>query len=301
MKLATTTGDFVKYLDNIYDNIKEIRNAGFRCVDLGLLGTETYFADGDSWRDEIKRLREYAENLGVTFVQAHSPNATLMKAERLEQEQRWAVRSIEICELLGINNVVVHAGYGGSVSKNEWYEWNANFYRSLFPVMEKTGVNVLTENTTVNNLAHDRFYIFTGADMVEFIEYVNHPLFHAVWDTGHGISEGSQYENIMALGNHLRAIHVHDNSGRADEHALPYTGILNLDDLINGLIDVGYDGYFTFEAEQSLQPSRARNKRQRFERDTRLLEPTLEMQIAAEKLLYTIGKSALAAYGIFEE
>jgi hypothetical protein len=38
-----------------------------------------------------------------------------------------------------------------------------------------------------------------------------------------------------------------------------------------------------------------------FERETRLLEPTAEMAVAAEKLIYTIGKCALEAYGIFEE
>ena len=38
-----------------------------------------------------------------------------------------------------------------------------------------------------------------------------------------------------------------------------------------------------------------------FEKDTRLLEPTAEMEVAAERLLYTIGKCALEAYGIFEE
>ena len=300
MKLATTTWDFSKYL-NIYDSIKEIYNAGFRYLDLELTGKETYFADADTWKDDIKRIGEYAESLGMKFVQAHSPNATRMKDSALEAEKKWAMRSLEICELLGVEDLVVHAGYGAPVSKDEWFEWNANFYRSLFPMMEKTGVNVLTENTTQKNLKIGECYLYTGKDLVEFIEYVDHPLFHAVWDTGHGITEGSQYENIMDIGKHLRGLHIHDNDGTADLHTLPYSGILNMDSLINALIDVGYKGYFTFEAGQILQGSRARNKRQLFERDTRLLEPTLEMQIAAEKLLYTIGKSALSAYGIFEE
>jgi hypothetical protein len=38
-----------------------------------------------------------------------------------------------------------------------------------------------------------------------------------------------------------------------------------------------------------------------FERDIRLLEPTLEMQIDVERLLYTIGKHCLTSYGVFEE
>ena len=59
MKLATTTWDFSKYL-NIYDSIKEIYNAGFRYLDLELTGKETYFADADTWKDDIKRIVPYA-------------------------------------------------------------------------------------------------------------------------------------------------------------------------------------------------------------------------------------------------
>ena len=103
----------------------------------------------------------------------------------------------------------------------------------------------------------------------------------------------------MALGRHLRGLHVHDNSGRSDDHALPYTGVLNLDAVINGLLDIGYRGVFTFEAERALFSDKT-SPRQRFERDTRLAMPTLEMVQAAERLLYTIGKCALEAYDVFE-
>ncbi len=301
MKLATTTWDFEKYLD-VYGSIKAIKDAGFRYVDLNLKGTEPYLSpDCANWQDEVKKIGAYAESIGVKLVQAHSPNANCMKEGRLEKEIFQAKRSIEICQLLGIRDVVVHAGYRENVSKDEWATYNADFYRALIPTMEQTGVYVLHENTTSKNLPTGWFYGYTGKDIVDFLEYVDHPLLQAVWDTGHGITEGSQYENITAIGKHLRALHVHDNSGRADEHALPYTGILNLDDLLNALIAIDYKGYFTFEAGQILQPSNGRNKRQRFAADARLLNPTLEMQEAAERLLYVIGKSALSAYGLFEE
>ena len=38
-----------------------------------------------------------------------------------------------------------------------------------------------------------------------------------------------------------------------------------------------------------------------FEKDKRLYDPSPDMMIAAERLVYAIGKSALEAYGIFEE
>jgi len=297
MKLATTTSDFGYYTD-LKETVKLIHDAGFRYIDIGLGGK---FFTEDDWERRATDIRDYAEGLGMKFVQAHSPNATVLTGGRWEKEVFYGNRSIEICDVLGVNNLVVHAAYDKDYDKKAWYEENTKFYRELFPMAEKKGVYLLTENTMHANLGA-YFYMFTGKDMVEFIESVDHPLLAAVWDTGHGTSEGSQYDNITALGKHLRGLHVHDNNGQSDEHSIPYTGVLSLDQVMNGLIDAGYDGYFTFEALNTLRRAGdLRRKRQTFDRDNRLLQPTLEMQIDVERLLYHIGRHALTSYGVFEE
>jgi hypothetical protein len=67
-------------------------------------------------------------------------------------------------------------------------------------------------------------------------------------------------------------------------------------------LDIGYKGDFTFDALNVLRAAKdGRQPRQRFERDTRLANPSLEMQIDMERLLYRVGKHALSAYGCFEE
>lgn len=300
MKLATTTGDFGRYASSTKECIKLIHDAGFRYIDIGLGGR---FFTEENWRDIVKDLREYAEGLDMKFVQAHSPNAAVLTPDRWEREVFWGKRSLEVCREFGIPQVVVHAAYTSSpVCKESWYELNTRFYRELLPTAEETGVTMLTENTTHANLPEGKFYLYTGADMVEYIEHVGHPLLEAVWDTGHGTTEGSQYDNIVALGKHLKGLHVHDNNGKADEHTMPYTGVLNLDQVMNGLLDVGYEGYFTFEVLNALRAAKdGRQPRQKFERDERLWQPTLEMQIDMERLLYHIGRHALQSYNCFEE
>ena len=300
MKLATTTGDFGRYASSTKECIRLIHDAGFRYIDIGLGGR---FFTEENWRDIVKDLREYAEGLDMKFVQAHSPNAAVLTPDRWEREVFWGKRSLELCREFGIPQVVVHAAYTSSpVCKESWYDLNTRFYRELLPTAEETGVTMLTENTTHANLPEGKFYLYTGADMVEYIEHVGHPLLEAVWDTGHGTTEGSQYDNIVALGKHLKGLHVHDNNGKADEHTMPYTGVLNLDQVMNGLLDIGYEGYFTFEVLNALRAAKdGRQPRQKFERDTRLANPTLEMQIDMERLLYHIGKHALTAYNCFEE
>ncbi len=298
MKLATTTGDFARWTDNYEDCIRLIYDAGFRNIDISISKS---FCQNNRRQEQAERLRDYASKLGIAFVQAHSPEVNPLLSSEWEEAIETSRRSIEICALLGVPQTVIHAGYREGVGKAGFFSENLDFYKHLFPTMEKTGVAVLTENSTRKNLG-EYYYFFTGAEMKEFLEYAGHPLLHAVWDTGHGNAEGTQYEQLMALGKELYGIHVHDNDGNGDDHTLPYFGTLNMDDLIHGLIDADYHGYFTFEAISALRSSNCgEGRRHTFASDTRLFEPTLEMQVDVERLLYTIGRQCLSAYGIFEE
>ena len=178
---------------------------------------------------------------------------------------------------------------------------NLEFYKKLFPAMEKYGVNVLIENSTAKNMGA-QYYANTGEDMLAFLKFANHPLLHACWDTGHGNCEGAQYNNIVTLGEELYAIHYNDNHGFSDEHLIPFFGTLNHDEVINALIDVDFKGYFTLESSLSLVGKNDwPHMRRSFVSDTRLAEPQLFMQQKCESLLYDVSKYILTSYGLFEE
>ena len=298
MKLATTTADFGRWAVTYEEIVKMIHDAGFRYIDIGI---NRRICDSPEGLEEAKRIRDYAESLGMKFIQAHSPEGNPLSPEKQERMVQLTNRSIEICKILGVTQTVVHAGWKKDIGEEQYFKENLDFYKQLYPTMEKYDVNVLIENSSTRNLG-EYTYFFTGKQMVDFLKYANHPLLHAVWDSGHGNTEGGQYEHLVTLGKELYGVHIHDNSGNGDEHIIPYLGTLNMDDVMNGLIDAGYQGYFTFEASHSLRASGSRyGKRHIFERDTRLLEPSFEMQMDLERLLYTIGKHCLSSYGVFEE
>ena len=194
----------------------------------------------------------------------------------------------------------MHNGYAEGIDKAEWFKRNKAFFEKLIPAMERCDVNVLIENSTKKNMGN-MYFVNTGKEMVEFIEYMNHPKFHACWDTGHANCEGSQYQEIMDLGEHLYAIHYNDNHGNCDEHVMPYLGTLNHDEVINALIDVKFKGYFTLESDSSLIIRNWPHSRRSFDKDTRLLNPQLFMVRKLESLMYDIVKYMLTSYGIFEE
>ena len=304
MKVATTTGDFLRYYNTQEERISALYRAGFRYIDLSMFD-ETEICDymQDDWKEKVQSLKRVADDLGMHFVQMHSPTggSTIVQNDFFPTLLARTIRSIEICGLLGIKNTVSHPGGRKGATKEEYFEKNKEYYEKLFPVMEKYGVNMLVENTTRVH-SKDDYYIVTGQDLREFCDYVNHPLLHACWDTGHANCEGSQYDEILAMGKHLKAIHYNDNHGTKDEHLPPYFGTLNHDEVINALIDVDYEGYFTLEAGSPFVPKRGYYySRRPFEKNQTLACPHVCMQEYIERYMFETSKYMLTAYGLYEE
>ena len=305
MKLATTTGDFTRYFPDSESRIRALYRAGFRHIDLSLYRdadpNSVFMKDG--WRDEVKRLAETADGLGMDFVQSHAPGGN-----PLSRDGHWdlllaaTVRSIEICSMLGIPNTVVHLGwaddlpYADKAAEEVYISRNMEFVEKLFPAMEKTGVKVLVENSTHANMG-DRWYLYTGREMKDFLSYAGHPLLGACWDTGHANVEGHQYSDLTALGDGLCAIHFNDNRGGGDEHVLPYLGTMSVDEVMCGLRDIGYRGVFTLECDSSARPAEYWQGDRRRWKEERIAEPPLALVEALERALYVCGEEILAAYG----
>lgn len=303
MKIATTTGDFGRYLKTDIEIIRELNGAGFKYIDLNMYNFTpecAYMQEG--WQDEVQKLKAEAEKLGMEFVQAHSQGGNPLSddEEHVDFLIKATLRSIEICAMLGIPNTVVHSGFANDMSKDEWFEKNKEFYQKLLPTAEKYGVNILCENSTAANLK-ERYFINSGKDMREFIEYVDHPLFHGCWDTGHANCEGEQYDEIMRLGEHLYAIHYNDNRGLKDNHVAPFLGTLNHDEVLSALVDVGFKGCFTLECDNSLIKYNGwPEKRRHCTNEGRkcVMEPQLFMQRHIEKMMYETAVWLLESYGL---
>ena len=298
MKLATTTGDFGRYSDSYYDCIKWVNEAGFQYLDLSLYNVkpDNILFYGELWREEVLKIKEFTENLGCTFVQCHSPNTNnLGDGENSYSDAvNKTVRAVEICSELAIPNIVVHAGWNSKIrDKENWFIENRKFYLDVLSQTEKYGVNILCENSTAKNMG-EMYYINSGTDTKEFCRFVNHPLFHACWDTGHANCEGNQYDDIIALGDDLFAVHFNDNRGTGDEHIIPFMGTMNVDEVMCALKAIDFKGPLTFECDSSLRPyDYWQGDRRRFEKSKNLSEPPLELQKELERFLFRTGEIIL--------
>jgi len=298
MKLATTTGDYAAYTDSQAEALEHIHRAGFRYADYNF-GVDykrrsgVYVPDFEAY---IHSICEAADRIGITLVQAHAP----MGRPLLDDGSLLAdtIRCIDACGIWGIRNLVVHSGYAPGLSKEETFEKNKLFFLPLLERAERYGVNILVENFNKMGV-NGTYWIDNAPDLLHMINCVDHPLFHAVWDVGHAnMQEMPQDEALRLLGDHVRALHIQDNMGDRDAHLAPFLGTLNLDAVINGLLDIGYNGYFTFEVGAFFAP--AQNRRL-YSRDSRLVNAPIELRDAFERYLYDLGKCVLEKYDCYQE
>ena len=316
MKLATSTGDFSFYVNTVAEKVKEFKGSPFKYINLEQTGNipELFSERDDDWKRLANDFAEARDFAGVEYVVSHAPclHNPIINAlndpddETYRANVRAIRRSIEICHLLGIERIVVHACANNTLTKEEFYRYNVMFYREFFDLMEKYDITVMTENWD-NNVTH----FSTGQELRDFIDHVDHPLLGACWDTAHGNIDRTarsigQYTNILTLGDKLKGMHISDNFGDCHHHSWPFAGNINFDSIVQGLLDVNYDGFFTFEASYTLlhhnNPPHGRAAwSYRNEPVRKLLDPSIALKKKAVELLYETGKYILQTYECFED
>lgn len=299
MKLATTTGDFGGYTNSQIQALRYVREAGFQYADYNF-GMDYKHRNGvysEHYEEYFAQVNAAAAEIGVRLIQAHAPMGTPLN----DPDGSFladTLRCVDACGAWGIPNLVVHSGYAHGLTAEQTFDANKAFFMPLLERAEQYGVNILVENFNKMSVP-GLYWIDNATDLLGLIEYVNHPLFHAVWDAGHAnLQEMPQDEELRLLGSHVRALHIQDNRGDHDAHLLPFLGTMSMDAVMHGLLDIGYEGYFTFEVGGIF--STAEQKRP-FAKDSRLAKAPLSLRLAADRYMYELGKCVLTEYGCFEE
>lgn len=290
------------------DTIPAIRSCGFSCMDYGIPAYQLE----DNWQAEADDLRNRLMHHGMNASQAHAPFMSM--DPRSEEYMKYLRKALLFCRRAGMPMMVVHPVAVKGNGREAFFELNTAYYRALISAAEETSVQVLIEN--IGNYA-DPFYLWNGSDLRELVDRVGHPLFNACWDVGHANhyyhKHCDQYDSIVALGDKLKAIHVHDNCGyfadeyrhyRIDMHTMPFMSpyaCVNYDAVMQGLSDAGYNGTFNFETDA---PQRNPHKAPfvyQGKTVCKLDRVPMEIWQHMNKGLYAIGKYMLETYGVYEE
>ncbi len=194
-----------------------------------------------------RQLRKVGKDNGITCNQSHAPFPT---CSRLVYP--YLQRAIECTAEAGGNICVIHP------DNNRGAKENAEMFFELLPFAKQYGVKIATENMWnwyPNAPQSAVAACSTADDFVAHVDAVNDPFLVACLDIGHAEMRGSgdgAVHMIHALGNRLQALHLHDNDLLHDSHQIPFSMDIDFDAVVRALKDIGYDGYFTLEADMYL-------------------------------------------------
>lgn len=190
------------------------------------------------------RFQAVAERYGVRYSQGHlllGIDITLDGA--MDTLKAW----LDLYHAIGIKACVLHAGGRWIVEEGGTEEQmdaaNVKALRVLCEHIAGRAQDICLENLCKT---YKR-----AADLRRLIDAVGSPQLKICLDTGHlNVTGGSAAEFIREAGALLKALHIHDNEGAADQHILPYSsGTLCWDEFYAALaaLDEPYDGLFNFE------------------------------------------------------
>ncbi|MEF3302152.1 sugar phosphate isomerase/epimerase family protein [Paenibacillus sp. GYB003] len=263
MRLSTTTGTFGLTLSGGYTPYKEsigrLKAAGYHVLDINFCRALTGQTDlvRDDWEPLMHELRDEAEKLGIEFTQSHPVflpgHANEQPAERLEVYHEMMRRSIIASSILGVKWAVVHPQEDRAktaLDAEACIKDNVEHFSPIVELAVKYNVGIAFENMIERETSKRRFASH-AAELAALIDVWGDSRVGACWDFGHAnFLYKDQRPALRTLGKRLKATHVNDNYGKSDEHMFPFHGSVDWRSIMPVLVEIGYEGDFTFETHK---------------------------------------------------
>ena len=242
-----------------------IAKAGFTAIDWSLYEYEWCDGKKHIFENDIDDIIAYftpeleaIKKAGLKIALAHSPFPAykIGEPEFTDYCIEAYKKVILLCQYAGCPYLIVHGishQFRNPVSYKEIEDANMHLFSSLIPMLLKTNVKVCLENMFTRR----EHLIFGGhcADALESKHWVDtlneiagRECFAFCMDNGHlNLTDTEPRHFIEVMGKRIQALHLHDNSGNDDNHALPFTGKTDWDGIIASLAKTGYRGSVNFE------------------------------------------------------
>lgn len=250
MKTGTTPGSF-SMGGGIID-YETMRSYGYSCADYqGLINTaegKLYHVDDDEFVKLLTDERKRANDAGITFSQVHAPWPTNdFSEEARAQKLLYMKKALYGASLLGGGYLVVHPvmpfGWGKNDDQKFTEQCNLELFSALCAYGMELGVGVCVEN-----MPFPAYPLSRITALADFVRASGIPNFHICLDTGHCNVLGDDCgEMVRVCGDLLRTLHVHDNNGKQDLHALPFSGSIDWESFRCALRDINYQGCVSLE------------------------------------------------------
>ena len=301
MKISLSSCGFSGLYNSPKELVEVCSKTKFRYIDFSF----SNLVESENFIKEISECGDTAKKLGIGFTMAHAPYKynPHTNQDYFDKQIEQMKNAFEGCSILGIDRMTVHSGFSCSKTREEMMQKNIKYYNAILPLAEKYNVKIMIENIA-EEIYRRVFVIETAENILELKEMLgNHPLIKACWDTGHANTKGlDQYNNIAKLKGELCGLHLQDNNGYNDDHMPLLMGTVNFDEVMKGLIDIGYDGPFNMETKLFNSGKAWPNFRRGFSENSQaqslLFDPDAELNFYSIDIMYNIAEYILKKYNI---
>lgn len=225
------------------DAIKTLTDHGFRYCELSDEHSLILMNRGDP-TVVGKIFGDYAKELGIQILQGH---LTLKAKICCPEERKMLLRQLDLFRAIGIQSAVLHCDSlleYPEMSLEEKRQQNILALRELLAHIEDTDMVICLENM------RDKSITKSAEDLLYFIDCLSSKNLGICLDTGHlNLSENpDQIHFIRTAGKYIKALHIADNDGTADQHILPFArGKVDVQTVIRELKALDYAGLYNLE------------------------------------------------------
>lgn len=264
MRLSTTINFFIDEDDGSYsaylEDLRHYASLGFRYLDAIFCSADLQGSPlrTDRWKEWAETIRREADALGITFVQSHVPFYNFCDpCTGIIEDKEEIIRKSMVCtRILGAKWTVAHPGtdYGTSLIEHGSKRKNIDYFSRHLEFASQHDIGICIENMAdFPGQGFRRSYCATVEELADLVDKLaeNYENVGICWDFGHAnLVYHDQVPCLKYLGKRIKVTHVHDNSGREDEHRVPYLGNVNWKAVMPALSEIGYAGDFSFEVKR---------------------------------------------------
>ena len=222
--------------------LQNSKKDGITRVELSYEHSSALLARSEDHIETGKKFAEYLKDIGISVTQGHLAFPTSFCTN--DDSVKRLVREIELFCAIGIENAVLHCDYmkGEDISYEDRRELNIVKLRELVTMIDDCDITLCLENLCKHVKGVD--------EILYIIDKVGSDKLGICLDTGHlNLNKAnSQRDFIIKAGKHLKALHLHDNDGKSDQHLLPFgRGEVDFQEIVQALREIDYNGEFNFE------------------------------------------------------
>jgi sugar phosphate isomerase/epimerase len=232
-----------------YKDINDAARLGFKYLEInfGRVRTEDKL---NNISEEVARIKKIADAAGIKIWSIHLPFGELYDPSILDPAVRQKVierihRVLIAVKPFEASKAVLHCSFEPIDSNERAARLDA--CKSALPIIvadaAEFNIQITIENlprTCLGNTSNEILYLTNGIDGIG-----------VCFDINHTLQETPQHF-VREVGSLIKTIHVSDRDKADERHWLPGEGVIEWNEVIAALSEVGYTGPFLYESHGTL-------------------------------------------------